>query len=75
MLGLFHHKYIVNLLIIYYFFDSYVSLLLTIIKQMDCYASLNHNIYIVADATPVDVDHAAHVCHCIVRPQCLLRKP
>ena len=45
MLGLFHHKYIVNLLIIYYFFDSYVSLLLTIIKQMDCYASLNHNIY------------------------------
>ena len=25
-----------------------------------CIASLNHNIYIAADHTPVDVDHAAH---------------
>ena len=26
---------------------------------------LNHNIYITADPTPVDVDNAAHACHCI----------
>ena len=30
------------------------------------YALLNHNIYIATDPTPGD---AAHVCHCIVRPQ------
>ena len=36
------------------------------------YDSLNHSIYIAADPTPVDVDHAAYACHCIVHPQCLL---
>ena len=44
------------------------------LKQLGRYASLNYNIYIVADPTPVDVDHAAHACHCIVLPQCLHRK-
>ena len=29
-------------------------------KQMCRYASLYHNIYIAADPTPGDVDHAAH---------------
>ena len=38
------------------------------LKQMDRHASLNHNIYIAADPTPVDVDHAAHAGHSIVRP-------
>ena len=28
-----------------------------ILKRMGRYASLNHNIYIAADTTPVDVDH------------------
>ena len=27
---------------------------------MDSFASLNHDIYIAAEPTPVDVDHAAH---------------
>ena len=40
--------------------------------QLSLYVLLNHHIYIAADATPVDVDHAAHACHCIVRPQFLL---
>ena len=29
--------------------------------QLGHYASLNHNIYIVAEPTPVHVDHDAHV--------------
>ena len=33
------------------------------LKQLGCYASLNRYIYISADPTPVDVEHA---CHCIV---------
>ena len=31
------------------------------------YVSLNPDIFL-ADPTPVDIDHAAHICHCIVRP-------
>ena len=38
---------------------------------MGRYASLNHNIYIAVDPTTVDVEHAAHACNCIVRPQYL----
>ena len=34
------------------------------LKQLGRYASLNHNIYIAADPTPVDIDHAAHAGHC-----------
>ena len=30
------------------------------LKQLGCFASLNQNIYIAADPTPVDNDHAAH---------------
>ena len=30
------------------------------LKQLRRFASLNHNIYIVSDPTPVDVDHDAH---------------
>ena len=30
------------------------------LKQLDRYASLNHNIYIAADPTHADVDHAVH---------------
>ena len=30
------------------------------LKQLGRLASLNHNIYIVADPHPVDVDNAAH---------------
>ena len=41
-------------------------------KQLGRYASLNSNIYIAADPTPVVVEHAVRACHCIVRPQCLL---
>ena len=41
-------------------------------KQLSRYASLTHNIYIAADPTTVDFDHAAHACHHIVRPQCLI---
>ena len=43
-----------------------------IFKQLDRHASLNHNIYIADNPTPVDVDHGAYVCHFIVRPQFLL---
>ena len=41
------------------------------LKKLSRYASLNHNIYIAADPTPGDVEHAAHWGHCIVGPQCL----
>ena len=44
------------------------------LKQLGRYASLNTNIYIIADPTPVDIGHAAHACHCIVRPRSLLSK-
>ena len=44
------------------------------LKQLCRFASPNHGIYIAADPTPVDVDHAARAYHCIVRPQCLLSK-
>ena len=37
------------------------------LKRLGRYASLNHNIYNVEDSTPVDLDHAAHAFHCIVR--------
>ena len=30
-------------------------------QSLSCYASLNHNICVAADPTPVDVDHAAHM--------------
>ena len=43
-----------------------------ILKQLGRFVSLNRNIYIAAGPTIVDVDHAAHTDHCIVRPQCLL---
>ena len=45
-----------------------------VLKQVCSFASqsLNHNIYIAVDPTPVDVAHAAHAGHCIVDPQCLL---
>ena len=42
------------------------------VKQLSRHASLNHNIYIAADATNVNVHHAAHACHRIVRSQCSL---
>ena len=42
------------------------------LKQLGRYASLIHNIYIAADPTPVDVHHAPHSSHCVMRPQCLL---
>ena len=32
------------------------------LKQLSRFASLKHNIYIVADPTPVDVDYAAYAC-------------
>ena len=38
---------------------------------MGRYASLNYTIYIAADPTPVDFDHAAHAWHCIMRPPTL----
>ena len=38
------------------------------LKQLGRYGSLNHNIHIAADPILVGVDHAAHACHCIVRP-------
>ena len=42
------------------------------LKQLDRYASLNHNMPIAADQTPVEGNHAAHACRCIVREQYLL---
>ena len=39
-------------------------------KHLGRYASLIHNIYITAEPTLGDVDHAAHAGHCIVRQQC-----
>ena len=42
------------------------------LKQMDRFASLNHNIYIAANPSALNVDNAAHACHYIVRPHCLL---
>ena len=42
------------------------------LKQLGRYDSLNHNIYFVADPTPMDVHNNEHACYCIVRPQCLL---
>ena len=41
---------------------------LACLKQLCHFAPVNHNINIAADLTPVDVDHAAHACHCIVHP-------
>ena len=38
-------------------------------KAASRFASLNHTIYITADHTPVDVDHAAHAGYCIVPTQ------
>ena len=38
------------------------------LKYVDHYASLNQNIYVTVDSTPVDIDHAAHVCRCIGHP-------
>ena len=43
-----------------------------LLKHMGHYVSLNHSIFIVADHTFVDVDHAAHACNYIVCPQCLI---
>ena len=39
---------------------------------MGRYASLNQNIDVMADPTPMDVDHAAHAFGCIGRHTCLL---
>ena len=41
-------------------------------KWMGRYASLNQNIDVMADPTPMDVDHAAHAFGCIGRHTCLL---
>ena len=40
--------------------------------QLGRYDLLNNNIYIVADPTPMDVDHATHAGHYIVRPRCFV---
>ena len=40
------------------------------LKHLGRFALLNHNIYIAVDPTRVDVDHAAHACHCA--PHCLI---
>ena len=42
------------------------------LKWVGIYASLNQNIYVTVDPTPVDIDHAAHKCGCIGFPKCLL---
>ena len=54
--------------------NSVILIMITsnLLKQPGRYVSLNHNIYIAADPTPVEVDQAAHACHRIVRLQCLL---
>ena len=41
---------------------------------MGRYASLNHNMYIAADPTTVDIVHVAHSWYCIVSPKCLLNE-
>ena len=45
------------------------------LKQLGRSASPNHTIiYIAAEPSHVDVDHVAHACNYIVRPQCLFSK-
>ena len=39
-----------------------------ILKPLSRSASPYHNIYFVADPTPVDVDHTVYACLCILRP-------
>ena len=58
--------------IFYYGTDVITNILQNILKQPGRHALLNNHIHIAGDPTPVDVDHAARECHCIVRPHGLL---
>ena len=40
--------------------QAYAWNIMKTLKQFGWLASLNHNIYIATDPTPLDVDHAAH---------------